>query len=147
MATRYTPITDLDLQAWIGAAKVAPEDLKLPGVFERVLYWPVKGKDFGVIVWTSIVPGWGSREAGEDAIRVCVGTRAGRVLSGTRRIHRTQGWRKRLTERVRESYLRARGWPTCSCGATMVERTQKTSGKAFLGCSTFPKCRQTRPNQ
>ncbi|MDR6554669.1 topoisomerase DNA-binding C4 zinc finger domain-containing protein [Paenibacillus qinlingensis] len=32
---------------------------------------------------------------------------------------------------------------TCTCGAPMVTRKGR-EGKAFLGCSTFPKCRQTR---
>ncbi|NOU69277.1 hypothetical protein GC096_35250 [Paenibacillus sp. LMG 31461] len=31
----------------------------------------------------------------------------------------------------------------CTCGAPMVSRKGR-EGKAFLGCSTFPKCRQTR---
>ncbi|MBK1724801.1 hypothetical protein CKO23_21760 [Thiocystis violacea] len=40
--------------------------------------------------------------------------------------------------------------PTCpSCGAQMVRRTAKRgaeAGKSFWGCSTFPKCRGTRPD-
>jgi restriction system protein len=31
----------------------------------------------------------------------------------------------------------------CSCGAPMVSRKGK-EGKPFMGCSTFPRCRQTR---
>lgn len=31
------------------------------------------------------------------------------------------------------------------CGATMVRRTPRAGGAAFFGCSTFPKCRGTRP--
>jgi restriction system protein len=31
------------------------------------------------------------------------------------------------------------------CGATMVRRTARAGGAAFYGCSTFPKCRGTRP--
>ena len=29
------------------------------------------------------------------------------------------------------------------CGGRMVARTAKASGKQFLGCSNFPKCRHT----
>lgn len=32
---------------------------------------------------------------------------------------------------------------TCSCGAPMIKRVSK-DGKPFIGCTTFPKCRQTR---
>lgn len=36
--------------------------------------------------------------------------------------------------------------PGCpKCGAPMLKRTAKASGAEFLGCSTFPKCRGTRP--
>jgi hypothetical protein len=31
------------------------------------------------------------------------------------------------------------------CGSAMVRRTNRDSGEAFLGCTTFPACRGTRP--
>lgn len=33
----------------------------------------------------------------------------------------------------------------CVCGAEMVVRHRKADGQPFLGCSTFPRCRHTRP--
>jgi hypothetical protein len=33
----------------------------------------------------------------------------------------------------------------CRCGASMVERRRRRDGGRFLGCSTFPSCRHTRP--
>ncbi len=33
----------------------------------------------------------------------------------------------------------------CVCGADMVVRHRKADGQPFLGCSTFPRCRHTRP--
>ena len=35
--------------------------------------------------------------------------------------------------------------PDCTCGAAMVMRHRKSDGVAFWGCSSFPRCRQTRP--
>lgn len=35
-------------------------------------------------------------------------------------------------------------FPTCGCGAPMIRRRRRADGAAFYGCSTFPKCRQTR---
>lgn len=32
----------------------------------------------------------------------------------------------------------------CTCGRTMVVRTNKTDKSAFYGCTAFPKCRNTR---
>lgn len=39
----------------------------------------------------------------------------------------------------------AGGSSNCTCGAAMVRRTRRKDGAPFLGCSTFPACRQTRP--
>ena len=33
----------------------------------------------------------------------------------------------------------------CRCGQAMVVRTRRADGTRFLGCSTFPTCRHTRP--
>lgn len=33
----------------------------------------------------------------------------------------------------------------CRCGQAMVVRTRRTDGTRFLGCSSFPTCRHTRP--
>jgi hypothetical protein len=35
--------------------------------------------------------------------------------------------------------------PICRCGAVMVERRRRRDGGRFLGCSTFPACRDTQP--
>ena len=32
----------------------------------------------------------------------------------------------------------------CTCGGTFVERMRRADGERFLGCTRFPKCRQTR---
>ena len=35
-------------------------------------------------------------------------------------------------------------WPMCrQCGSTLVQRTNRRTGEAFLGCSQFPRCRGT----
>ena len=34
--------------------------------------------------------------------------------------------------------------PPCSCGAPMVERTNRQTQERFLGCSTWPKCHNTK---
>lgn len=35
--------------------------------------------------------------------------------------------------------------PNCACGEPMVLRTRRSDGQRFYGCSTFPRCRRTRP--
>lgn len=73
-----------------------PEDVSQSK--EHVLDWRIPNTDLKVRVYTSVQlsDGW-SRGVGEDAIRVCVPKRIKSV-----RIHRTEGWQKRLIERVTE---------------------------------------------
>lgn len=35
--------------------------------------------------------------------------------------------------------------PICTCGFPMLERTNKTKGTKFYGCSQFPICKNTSP--
>lgn len=43
-----------------------------------------------------------------------------------------------------EAALAKRGCP--ACGSPMVERVARVDGHPFLGCSTYPKCKATRPH-
>lgn len=40
-------------------------------------------------------------------------------------------------QKLRQSYP---GNPICSCGCVMLERTNKSTGDKFWGCSNYPKC-------
>jgi len=33
--------------------------------------------------------------------------------------------------------------PQCGCGCVMLERTNKTTGQKFWGCSNYPQCNET----
>jgi hypothetical protein len=33
----------------------------------------------------------------------------------------------------------------CECGSPMCERTNKANGQKFLGCTNYPKCKNTKP--
>jgi len=35
--------------------------------------------------------------------------------------------------------------PVCFCGSKMVLRTNKNTGEQFWGCSSYPKCKGSRP--
>jgi hypothetical protein len=86
-----------------------------------------------------------SREVGEDAIRVALFARLtdGRIvrLSGSRRVHRVEGWRTNLQARL-DRWAELVPGETCKCGLPMVARKGK-HGK-FLGCVGFPACSNTR---
>jgi len=87
-----------------------------------------------------------SRPVGADAIRVqmeLVKPGQGRkVVRGSKRVHRTQNWRKNLLDRIRA--LGELEPPDCwQCGAPMVTRKSRKTGE-FWGCSEYPVCRGTR---
>lgn len=48
-----------------------------------------------------------------------------------------------LEQKTAKDEAAAAGGVSCTCGARMVMRKGR-EGKSFYGCSTFPKCRQTR---
>jgi hypothetical protein len=86
-----------------------------------------------------------SRDVGKDAIRVCLVMKLpdGQVrgLGSDRRVHRVQGWKANLADRLArwEDALPEKFCP--KCGLPMAVRKGK-NGK-FLGCVGFPACRST----
>jgi hypothetical protein len=97
------------------------------------------------------------RGCGEDAVRVVVGVKtehAFRPLHKSRKLLRTAPtlmahdvrvgvFLTRLVEALREAAKRARVVETCrACGSPMAERKGKHG--AFLGCTSYPQCRETR---
>ena len=92
-------------------------------------------------VYTSVVAGE-SRSKGKDAIRVCLFQRgedgAIRLVGGDRRVHRVEGWRKNLGERL-DNWMELTG-PDCpKCGKMMANRKSKYGH--FWGCSDYPNCK------
>lgn len=100
-------------------------------------------------IFTGIDASGQSRDVGEDAMRVVLFWRRedGTITkcATSKRVHRVQGWRKNLQDRIDTTRVEKR----CpDCGAPMVRRTGKSKiakGERydFFGCSTFPVCRKT----
>ena len=97
-------------------------------------------------VYTSIVDGAPSRQAGTDAIRVqVISLYAGAptLVRSFKRVHRTAGWATNLRARVTHAFEWARrGMRWCSdCGRIMIVRTSDCN--LFYGCSGYPTCKHT----
>ncbi len=153
MAT-FTPITQQDAEAFLFPQGFAP--VTLDGVSELVYGKRVDrdGLTLSLRVYTGINPNGESREKGTDAIRVTLFWRRPdgeiKMASGSKRVHRVEGWRKNLQARI-DTIQPGRactevhvvdGKPV-KCGAPMVERKSKR-GK-FLGCTNYPHCKGTAP--
>lgn len=51
----------------------------------------------------------------------------------SKRLNLIKGWKQKYPHN-----------PDCSCGFVMLERTNKSNGQTFYGCSQYPKCKNTK---
>ena len=121
-------------------------EIKIPNTVEIVFAKRVHQDNFelSLRIYTGINPTGVSRGVGEDAIRVCLFIRNDGLitkLSGDKRVNRTTNWRKNLQLRL-DRWLENMPAHRCSCGMPMIPRKGKNG--TFLGCSTFPRCKETR---
>lgn len=102
---------------------------------------------FGVKVYSSIdVRTSSARGNGKDALR-CVywDFDANRPCGSTKRIHRTETWANRLSNRLRVMAgvsAKLKRFMCPDCGSAMAKR--KGPHGSFYGCLNYPVCRGTR---
>lgn len=148
MVARYVAIDREVFEAAMSKSGFAP--VQIAGTSELVFERPVKrytDSEFAVRVYSSIPAHSGvGRGCGEDAIRVVlIHTPTGKGVWSATRTHRTQGWRERMLERMREAWRAASAITRCpSCGTRpMLRRVAKGTGREFLGCVGYPTCKGT----
>jgi len=137
---KFTIISKQDFDQFFAERQGNWQPIQLDGVHEMV-YGQRVAHDATLRVYTSVVAGE-SRSKGKDAIRVCLFQRGEdgiiRLVGGDRRVHRVEGWRKNLGERL-DNWMELAG-PDCpKCGKMMANRKSKY-GK-FWGCSDYPNCK------
>lgn len=120
--------------------------INIPGTLEMVFERHIPDSDFVVRIYSSIDPRHGvSRKVGTDAIRVLLFNKPNnRPLKVERRVNRT-GSEDKVMKRVRERARDVWGWygmHKCSCSGVLVQR--KSAKGAFLGCSNYPTCKNTK---
>ena len=149
MAT-YRNITADEMSAFLcvrGFQQVCiPDTVEL--VFEKPVQYPgSSGRPLiGLVlrVYTGINPNGQSRAVGKDAIRVCFFW-DNKIIGASKRVHRVQGWRKNLDDRL-SNWKELLG-PYCPrCGGLMVERHARKNKKySFWGCMNYPTCNGFQP--
>jgi hypothetical protein len=121
------------------------QEVNVPGTKERV-YSKFVDKGVCLRVYTSIV-GESSRGTSEDAIRTVLVTKVGadvKIIGADRRVHRVEGWRANLQNRL-DGWREQLG-PACpKCqGATVRRQSRKGP---FWGCCKYPVCKMVQPIQ
>jgi len=97
-------------------------------------------------VYTSITEGeTEAREVGSDAIRVVLVSKDldGKIvpLAKAKRVHRVEGWRQNLINRIEQIQTTIKRCPRC--GGVLRERTNRFKKTKFYGCLKYPECRYT----
>ncbi len=119
------------------------QEIQIPGTRERV-YSKFVDKGLCLRVYTS-VEGESSRGVGEDAIRTVLVTKVGgavKIVGGDKRVHRVEGWRKNLQDRL--DRWREQLGPACpKCQAATVRRRSRRG--PFWGCCRYPDCKTVQP--
>lgn len=109
---------------------------------------PTTYPKFCILIYTSIGISGNSRSVGEDAIRIVLfDTVSNKPIAGKfKRVNRVESENgktifQRIEERIKEVELTVASVPKCQkCGAHLVERTNRTNGTTFFGCSSYPNC-------
>ena len=144
---RYTHITEEEFHKFMQDNKFVctvdePER-------ERIYEFSWHDDTYTIKVYSSIIPGTGSRKRGADAIRVVMFMRTDkgiRPVWKAARVYRTKNWRISLLNKIHEALFRGRGgqdYKCKFCKSPMVYRVSKHG--EFWGCSSWPttKCSYT----
>ena len=144
MAAHYKNVTQKEIEEYL-----LPQGFKLIAIVgtSELVYGKRVDRDEQMLtlrVFTGIDFSGQSRAVGEDAMRCAVFWRNKngtiKMVGGSKRVHRVEGWKKNLQSRL-DNWLELLG-PSCTiCGSPMVERNGK-NGK-FYGCSNYPDCSHT----
>jgi hypothetical protein len=115
------------------------------GRFEELVYDAIIDEQNSIRIYSSIIPGKGARDAGQDAIRVVrmFWTATGKIkpIGKEKRVNRIQNWRANLLARI-AAVVSTNEIRCPRCGEPMKER-RGPHGK-FWGCIGYPSCCGTR---
>mgnify|MGYP005838477765 CR=1 FL=1 len=145
---RYVPISETDIRDLMNKMgfSVTQDSRGSELVFERKVEGK-SGKSYPhfIRVYSSVVPSAGSRDCGEDAIRIVLfNSDIGKPVkqAGKKRIYRTKNALPNLRERCREIFKEVMKNSCPKCNHVMVERKGKFG--SFMGCTNYPTCTEVK---
>lgn len=141
---RYVPISREEMEETLHVGQYFMP-VESPGGWELVYEWKLPNPSGGepwcaIRVFSSVVPGEGSRDVGEDAIRtVLVHLQDHLPLCASVRNYRTKNWRKHLSASIRALYERATKLQRCQYCQKWLRyaevKSGKNKGRGYLWCA------------
>jgi len=150
----YCNVTQQEMESFLlpkgYASMVLPNTIEL--VYGKVYdatcwYWDQEDKPItlkmSLRIYTGINPDGNSRDIGKDAIRVGLYWRDNNSnvyhIASSRRVHRVNGWRDNLEDRIVNWQKGITGRACPRCYAPLIERINRFNGDVFLACPTWTK--------
>lgn len=143
--SRYSRITESDFNDFMFKAGFVKSSAPRSANSELIYTTTWHGGKYLLIVFSSIVPGEGSRDVGTDAIRLVL--KSNSLPLWKARVFRVEGWRKNLGDRIddakRVGMFYADKWQCPMCRSPLVKRKGKNG--IFVGCVSYTTsgCRYT----
>ena len=94
-------------------------------------------------IYSTLTEEYGVRGKGTDAIRVVCVAGMDDIFYNTKRVHRTQNWRKNMVNRIDTIYEEMPQPRLCDKCDDGILLPKKGKFGEFLGCSNYPDCRNT----
>lgn len=145
---RYRPFDHQTFAEWM--AEIGFVGIDIQGTWEYVWQRPVvtrndRSNRYMVRIYSSVSQhDKMSRDVGGDAIRVLLFDTVRDRPVQSYRVYRTESAKQNTIKRAREAYGYAlKPEHVCQCGSLFVLRTGKKG--TFLGCSSYPECKETKP--
>jgi hypothetical protein len=139
MSATYQEITATEMKDFMNYIGFEEADPNHP--CKETVYEAPYGEGFKIRIYSTIENGSG-RGVGGDAIRVVCVNEEGQGFHSMKRVHRTQNWRKNVLERIDTIFDTMPMPKKCSCDNGIL-LPKKSKNGIFLGCSTYPSCKNT----
>ena len=142
MSSRYTEVDRVEFEDFVnylGFKRIIPGHVCRELVYECKLSVGTR-----IRIYSTLTEEYGVRGKGNDAIRVVCVSGLDDIFYNTKRVHRTQNWRKSILNRIDTIYEEMPQPKVCTECDDGILLPKKGKFGDFLGCSNYPNCRNTQ---
>ena len=142
MSSRYTEIDRMEFEDFVHSLNFKQI---IPGHPCKELVYECKlAVGTRIRIYSTLTEEYGVRGKGNDAIRVLCVAGVDDIFHNTKRVHRTQNWRKSILNRIDSIYEEMPQPKTCTECTDGILLPKKGKFGEFLGCSNYPNCKCTQ---
>ena len=142
MSATYTEIENQEFEEFVnhlGFKRVIPGHPCKELVYECPLSVGTR-----IRIYSTLTEEYGVRGKGNDAIRVVCVSGLDDIFHTTKRVHRTQNWRKNILNRIDSIFTDMPQPIICNKCDDGILLPKKGKFGNFMGCSNYPNCRKTQ---